>query len=100
MARDGSILKQLLSRRSADDIAHAIEGLALLRDRPDECPDTPNCLRGCRGQGLDLRLLWARTDLTPMWTLATRAYWRHVNRRGHGNTIPSLGAILRQIMQT
>jgi hypothetical protein len=85
--RDGSILRRLLERRSVAEIGWAIEGLAYLRDKKDLCPDR---MRFAAGESLDLRPLWATTDLTPLFTIALRAYFSVENRRRTPASTPGL----------
>lgn len=97
--RDASILKHMLRRHPVEEIAHAIEGLALLRDFPDQCPDQIRAFHP--GQKLTLRPLWAKTgERTPMMTLALRAWWAHKNKRtpSQARAMFRLGDILRAAM--
>ena len=81
-ARDGQILKQLLRRgRSVDDLAVAIEGVALLRDQPGLYGEDVVEWLGPPGTKLTLRALLKRSGVQTVWVLATRAFWTRENRR-------------------
>jgi hypothetical protein len=79
-SRDGSILKQILKQRSADDVACAIEGLALLRDHPGLYADEVDWLQP--GAKATLKALYnTRSGVLSTFELARQAYWKHANTR-------------------
>jgi hypothetical protein len=98
-ARDGSILKALLKRHSAQEVAIAIEGLALLRDHPGRYADAVDWPHWPRpGQKTDLRPLYNNgAGVLRVFTLATQAYWRQTNSGQHTkeHTPVSIGDVLR-----
>lgn len=97
-ARDGSILKQLRQRYSERDLAIAIEGLAIVRDRPGVFADPVDWLQ--RSAKVTLRALYnTRSGVLPMWSIATQAYWKHANSRPKGDKrqAESIGATLRAL---
>jgi hypothetical protein len=77
-ARDGSILKALIKRRRPEDVAVAIEGLAVLRDRPGAFADAVDWLRP--GMKVTCKALYnTKSGVCSTFDLACQAYWRHVN---------------------
>jgi hypothetical protein len=82
-SRDGSILKQLLKRHGAGDLACAIEGLAILRDFPGHYADSVDWPHWPKpGNKLDLRAIYNnKSGVLPMFTLATQAFWKRANTR-------------------
>jgi hypothetical protein len=102
IARDGSILKELLRAYSARDIGIAIEGLAIVRDHPGVFADQVDWLN--RGSKVTLRALYHSSSGTlPMFTIATQAYWKHANSRRtpRESTAPQqLGQVLQKAIAT
>lgn len=79
-SRDGSILRELSKHHTPIEIAAAIEGLAILRDRPGQGADTVSWLKS--GEKITLRALYnSRSGVLQMFAIATQAYWRSVNER-------------------
>ncbi len=87
-ARDGSILKELLKHDRADEVAIAIEGLAILRDFPGVYADAVDWPYWPQpGQKADLRPLYNnKSGVLPVFSLAMQAYWKHANGRAGTET--------------
>lgn len=107
--RDGSILKQLLKRHGAADVAIAIEGVALVRDSPGVYTDAVNWRDQHDGRSTlpphskaTLRVLYgSKLGVLPMFSIATDAYWKRANSWSDAEAMQSLepiGDVVRRVM--
>jgi len=106
--RDGSILKQLLKRRGARDVAIAIEGVAVVRDFPGVYADAVNWQDHDGRSTLPphakttLKALYgSRSGVLPMFSIATHAYWKRANSRSDAEAMQSpqlIGDVVRHVM--
>lgn len=100
-ARDGSILKAFLKRRTPGDVAIAIEGLAIIRDQPGVFADPIDWL--APGEKVTLRALYnQRSGVLDVFMLATQAYWKRENSGRGARTAEGLepiGPVVRRAME-